>query len=154
MILIGKSGDAQSARLRTRHNALPMHRHSDVRVSDVFERRMEISMLGADSNASPKILVGAAIIDGNHIATLQMRRDFVDPVERGLIKNRLINRPFDEHKLVAVESYQFLRSVTDQAYRHCVQQFVGKMDAREWFWRVRPLNFIAKRLKPPALLLF
>jgi hypothetical protein len=67
---------------------------------------------------------------------------------------RLINRPLDEYKLVAVETYQFLRSIIDQAHRHCVQQFVGKMDTREWFRRVWPLNLIAKRLKPPALLLF
>ena len=111
-------------------------------------------MLGPDLNGSPKILVRAAVIDRNHVAALQIRCDFVHPVERGLIKNRLINRPLNEYKVVAVETYQFLRSITDQAYRHCVQQFVGKMDASEWFRRVWPLNLVAKRLKPSALLLF
>src|SRR6476620_5453599 len=115
---------------------------------------MEISMLGADLNGSPKILVRAAVIDRNHVAALQIRCDFVHPVERGLIKTRLINRPLDEYKLVAIETYQFLRSVTDQAHRHGVQQFVGKMDDREWFRRLLPLNLIAKRLEPPALVLF
>ena len=93
---------------------------------------MEISMLGANLNGSPKILVRAAVIDRNHVATLQVRRDFIDGLERGLIENRLINLPLDEYKFVAVETYQFFRSTTDQAHRHCVQQFVGKMDAREW----------------------
>src|SRR6476659_3222128 len=115
---------------------------------------MEISMLGADLNGSPKILVRATVIDRNHVAAVQIRCDFVHPVERGLIKNRLLNRPLNEYKFVALETYQFLRSVTDQVHRHGVQQFVGKMDAREWFRRVQPLNLIAKRLEPPALLLF
>ena len=115
---------------------------------------MEISMLGADLNVSLKLLAQRPVIDGNHITTLQVRRDFIDGLERSLIENRFINLPFDEYKLVAVETYHFLRSVTDQAYRHCVQQFVGKMDAREWFRRVWPLNLIAKRLEPLALLLF
>ena len=48
-------------------------------------------MLGADLNASPKILVRAAVIDRNHVATLQVRCDFVHPIERGLIENRLID---------------------------------------------------------------
>src|SRR6476469_2870677 len=110
-------------------------------------------MVGTDLNGSPKILVRAAVIDRNHIAALQIRCDSVNPVERGLIKSRLINRPLDEYKLVAIETYQFLRSVTDQAHRHGVQQFIGKMDAREWFRRLLPLNLIAKRLEPAALVL-
>src|SRR6476646_5668270 len=111
-------------------------------------------MLGADLNAALKVLLQRPVIDGNHITTLQVRRDFIDAIERRLIENRFINLALDEYKLVAVETYQFFRSITDQAHRHGVQQFVGKMDAREWFWRVWPLNLIAKRLKPPALLLF
>src|SRR4029077_2987584 len=107
---------------------------------------MEISMLGANLNGSPKILVRAAVIDRNHVATLQVRRDFIDGLERGLIENRLINLPLDEYKLVAVKPYQFLRSIADQAHRHCVQQFVGKMDAREWLRRVWPFNLLAKCL--------
>ena len=78
----------------------------------------------------------------------------VDGLERSLIEHRFINRPLDEYKFVAVETYQFLHPATDQAHGHCVQQFVGKMDAREWLRRVWPLDLIAKRLKPPALLLF
>src|SRR6476620_11151684 len=111
-------------------------------------------MVGADLNGSPQILVRAAVIDRNHIAALQIWCDSVNPVERGLIKSRLIDRPLDEYKLVAIETYQFLRSVTDQAHRHGVQQFVGEMDAREWFRRLLPLNLIAKRLEPAALVLF
>src|SRR4029077_16171417 len=111
-------------------------------------------MPGPNLNVSLKFLVQKSVIDRNRITTLQVRRDFIDGFERSLIENRFINLPLDEYQLVAVETYQFLRSVTDQAYRHCVQQFVGKMDAREWFRRVWELNLIAKRLEPPALLLF
>jgi hypothetical protein len=111
-------------------------------------------MLGADLNVSLKLLVQKPVIDGNHITTLQVRRDFIDELERSLIENRFINRALEEYKLLAVETYQFLRSITDQAYRHCVQQFVRKMDAGKWFKRLSPLNLVAKRLKHPALLLF
>src|SRR5512132_1981006 len=111
-------------------------------------------MLGADLNGSPKILVRAAVIDRNQVATLQIRCDFIHPIERGLIKNRLINWPLDEYQVLAVETYQFFRSITDQPHRHCVQQFVRKMDAGKWFKRLSPFNLIAKRLEPPALLLF
>src|SRR4030095_11466849 len=111
-------------------------------------------MLSADLNVSLKLLVQKPVIDSDHIPALQVRRNLVDGLERSLVENRFINRPLDEYKLIAVETYQFLRSIADQAYRHCVQQFVGKMDAREWFQRVWPLNLIAKRLELPALLLF
>src|SRR5215510_4349527 len=120
MMLIRKSGDAQPVCLRTFDNASPMHRHRDVRFSDLFEWRIQISMLNADLSASLRILVRAAIIDCNHVATLQVRRDLVDALERSLIEHRLINRSLDEDKLVAVETYEFLPSVTDQAYRDSV----------------------------------
>src|SRR5262249_55473806 len=83
---------------------------------------------------------------------LQLRRDLVDAFERSLVESRFINRPLDEHKVVAVETHQFFRPITDQPCRHCVQQFVGKMDAGEWFHRAWPLHLIAKRLDIPALL--
>src|SRR6476660_10469858 len=153
-MLIGKSDDVQPVCLRTLDNACPIYRHRNVRLSDLFERGIQISMLGSDLNVSLKVLFQRPVIDRNHITKLQVRRDLVDAIERRLIENRFINLALDEYKLVAVETYQFFRSITDQAHRHCVQQFVGKMDAREWFRRVWPLNLIAKRLKPLALLLF
>src|SRR6266481_7781779 len=133
MMLIGESGDTQSVCLRTFDNASPMHRHRDVRLSDLFEWRIQISMSRPNLNGALEFLVQKPVIDRNHITTLQVRRDVVDGLKRSLIENRFINGPLDEYKLVAVESYQFLSSVTDQAHGHCVQQFVGKMDTREWF---------------------
>src|SRR4029077_11943267 len=111
-------------------------------------------MSSADFNGSLKLLVQKSVIDCNHITTLQVRRDLVDAFERSVIEHGFINRPLDEYKPVAVESDQFLHPATDQAHGHCVQQFVGKMDTREWFRRFSPLNLIAKRFEPPALLLF
>src|SRR6476659_7305136 len=106
MMLIGKSSDVQPVCLRTVDNAFPIYRHRNVGFSDRVEWRIEISMVGADLNGSPKILVRTAVIDRNHVAALQIRCDFVNPVERGLIKTRFINRPLDEYKLVAIETYQ------------------------------------------------
>src|SRR5436305_7248708 len=111
-------------------------------------------MLGTNLNVSLKLLVQKSVVDGNHITKLQVRRDLVDAIERGLIKNPFIDRPLDEHKLVVVKIDQFLRSIVDQAHWHCIQQFVRKMDSREWFQRVWPLNLIAERLKVAALPLF
>src|SRR3954467_4187404 len=111
-------------------------------------------MLGPDSNRSLKIVVQRAVVDGNHITKPQAARDLVDAIERRLIEDRVINLPLDEHKLVAIDTYQFFRSMINQAHGHCVQEFVGKMDARKRFRRVWPLNLVAKRLKVAALLLF
>src|SRR5438477_12059095 len=147
MVLIGKSGNAQPVCLRTLDNAFPMHKHRDVRIPDLFEWRIQMSMLGADLNVSLKFLAQKTIVDRNHIATLQVRRDLVDPLEGSLIEPNFINRPLDEDELVAVEAYQFLRSITDQVHGHCVQQFVGKMDTREWFRRRTPVDLIAKRFQ-------
>jgi hypothetical protein len=54
VMLIGKPGDVQPICLRTLDNASPIYRHRNVRVSDLFERRMQISMLSADLNGSLK----------------------------------------------------------------------------------------------------
>src|SRR5207245_1170611 len=106
-----------------------------------------ISMSRADLNGSLKLVVQKPVIDRNYITTLQVRRDLVGVLDCGLIEHRFISRPLDEYKVVAVETYQFLRSITDQAHRHCVQQFVGKMDAHEWFRRLSPVDLIAKRFQ-------
>jgi hypothetical protein len=131
-----------------------MHRHRDVRVADLFEWRIQISMSGSDLNASLKILIHAPVIDRNHVTTLQVRRDLIDGLEGCLIEPGFINLLVDEYEFVAVESYQLLRSITDQAHRHRVEQFIGKMDPSEWFQRSLPVNLIAKRPQHPALLLF
>src|SRR5260370_4158505 len=104
-MLIGKSDDVQSICVRTLDNACPIYRHRNVRMSDLFERGIQISMLGSDLNVSLKLLVQKPVIDGNHITTLQVRRDFIDAIERSLIGNRFINLPLHEYKLVAVKHY-------------------------------------------------
>jgi|SRR6516162_801437 len=111
-------------------------------------------MSSANLNGSLKRLVQKTVIDRNQITMLQVRCDSVDALECSLIEHRLIARPLDEHEFVAVETYKFLCSITDQAHRHSVQQFVGKIDAREWFRRLSPLDLIVKRLEHPTLLRF
>src|SRR5207244_4156420 len=86
MMLIGKSDDAEPVFLRTLDNALPIDAHRDIGFSDFFERRMEISMSGTDLNASLKILVRAAVIDRNYVATLQVCREFIDILEPSLME--------------------------------------------------------------------
>src|SRR5206468_1034734 len=92
MMLIGKSGDVQPVCLRTLDNASPMHRHRDVRVSDLFEWRIQISMSRSGFNGSLKLLGQKAVIDHNQIATLQVRRDLVDGLERSLIERSFLPR--------------------------------------------------------------
>src|SRR5438045_3373261 len=105
MMLIGKSGDAEPVRLRALDNALPVHRHRDIRVPDLFEWRIQMSMLGTDLNVSLKFLAQKTVVDRNHITTLQVRRDLVDGLERCLIEHRFTNLPLEEYKLVPVEAY-------------------------------------------------
>ncbi len=72
MMLIGKAGDMQSVCFRAPGNAVPIDEHGDVGFSDLFKRRIEIAVTGADLNAVPGSLVRIAVIDSNHIATLQV----------------------------------------------------------------------------------
>src|SRR5206468_12423913 len=140
MMLVDKTGDAQCVCFRTLDNTPPNHAHCDVGLSDLFEGRIKITVPSADLNAVPGSLVRAAVIDSNHIATLQVRRDFVDPADRCLVENRFIKGPFEEDKPVVIETYQSLPPVANQAHRHRIQQFVGKMDAHEWLKRIAPFN--------------
>src|SRR5262245_34727180 len=120
MMLVGKSSNTQPVCLRTLNNTFPIDEHRNIRVADLFERRIQISMLGTDLKPF-KLLVQKSVIDDNQITPLQVHRDLVDGLERGFIENRLINWPLDEYKLVAVETYKFLCSITDQVHRHCIQ---------------------------------
>src|SRR5215471_20343183 len=143
-MLISEADDAQSVFFGTLDNAPPIDWDGHVGLSDLLKRRIQNSMAGTDLNVSLRVLVGAAVIDRNHITTPQVCRDFVDPAVRGFIENCFIKRPLDEHKVVTIETDEFLSSITDQLHRHSVQQFVGKMNARKWFQRVAPFNLIAK----------
>src|ERR1043166_2445300 len=113
-------------------------------MSDLLEWRIQPSMFGAELNVSLELLVQKPVVDRNHVATLQVRRDLVDAPKHSFIEDCFINRPLDEDKYVAVEAHQFLRSFTDQAHRHRVQEFVGKMHACKWLQRFPPLNSVAK----------
>src|SRR4029450_1378859 len=91
MMLIGKSGNAQPVHLRTLDNASPMHRHRNVRVSDLFEWRIQTSMLSPNLNVSLKLLVQKSVVDCNHIATLEVPRDMVDGLEGGVLEARVVH---------------------------------------------------------------
>src|SRR2546423_4644003 len=111
MMLVGKASDAQSICFCALGNILPIDIHCDVGISDLFKRRIEIAVAGADLNAVPASRM--AVIDRNHIATLQVCRDLVDPAHCCLVENRPMKRLLDEGKLVAIEIHQSLSSVSD-----------------------------------------
>ena len=48
-----------------------------------------MSMLGADLNVSLKFIARMAVVDGDHVASLQVRSQVIDPIERNLIKRRV-----------------------------------------------------------------
>ena len=85
-MLIGESCDAQSVCFRATDNACPIDVHRDVRVTDLLEGRIEMSMLRADLNVSLKFIAPMSVVDGDHVASLQICCDTVDPIERSLIK--------------------------------------------------------------------
>jgi hypothetical protein len=63
-------------------------------------------------------------------------------------------RALDEYELIVFESYQFLRSVSGQSHRHCVQQFVREMHAGEWLECVAPFDLRQKRFQRLTLPVF
>src|ERR1044071_2161158 len=91
-MLIGESGDTQPVCLRALNNARPIHLHRDVRVPNLLERRVKISMSRADLNVPQKFSARISVIDRDHISTLHVRCDIVDPVKRCLVKNPFIPR--------------------------------------------------------------
>ena len=112
---------------------------------DLLEWRIKIPMSRADLDVSLKFGVRTSVIDRDNVAALQVRCDFVDPVERRLIKlHVVIDQSLNENKFIAIDANKFLPAVADQAHRHRVQQFVRKMDAHEWLQRTAPFNLIAK----------
>src|SRR5437660_11984038 len=144
-MLIGESGDGQSVCFRTMDDTRPIDRHCDISLSDLFEWRTQTSMLCADLNVSLNPLAEPAVIDRNDIPPLQVCRDLIDPGERSLARLPVsIDRALDEDKVVAVETYKFFPAVSEQAHRHRIEQFVGKMDTCEWLKRLTPFNFPAK----------
>ena len=88
-MLIGEPCDAQFICLRAMGNACPIDMHRDVRVTDFFEGRIETSMLDADLNVSLKFTDRMSVVDGDHVASLQVRSQAVDPIDRNLIKRRV-----------------------------------------------------------------
>ena len=72
--------------------------------------------VGREPERFPEILARMPVIDGDHIASLQICRDLVHPIERSLIKRPcLSNWTFDEQKLVALKIDKLFHAVIDQA---------------------------------------
>ena len=89
MMLIGESDDGESVFFRATGNVCPIDVHGDVRVTDLFKGRVEMSMLGADLNVSLKFIARMPVVDGDHVASLQVPSQVVDPIKRNLIKRRV-----------------------------------------------------------------
>src|SRR6266567_854306 len=162
MVLVSESCEVQAVRLRALGDARPIHMHRDVRMTDLFEGRIEMSMSRADLHASVKFIAQMPVINRNDVAALQVRGEAVDPFECRLIENPFLvrrlgsrrslrKRALDEHKLVVLKIDKFFHLAADQAHRHRVQQFVGKVDANEWLKRITPFNLGAKWFQGPRL---
>src|ERR1044071_6394846 len=89
MMLIGESGDGESVCLRATSNAGPIDVHRNVCVTDLFKGRVEMSMPGADLNISLGFIARMSVVYGDHVASLQVRSQVIDPFERSLIKRRV-----------------------------------------------------------------
>ena len=88
-MLVGESCDAQTVRRRAARNARPIDVHRDVCVTDFLKGGIEMSVLGANLNACLKLIARMSIVDRDRIASLQVRSEVVDPIERSLIKLRV-----------------------------------------------------------------
>ena len=53
--------------------------------------------------------------------------------------------------MVAFKANKLLPAVSNQAHRHGIEQFVGKMHARKWLQRLEPLNLLAKYFQHSTL---
>src|SRR5437660_40649 len=71
-MLISEAYDSQPVCLRALDNGRPIHVHRDVRIPNLLEWRIEISMLGANLNISLKFNARISVVDGDHIASLQI----------------------------------------------------------------------------------
>src|SRR6266536_337904 len=160
-MLVSESSNTQPVCPRALDNRRPFHGHRDVRMPDLLEWRTKIAMLRAHLNVSLKFIFQTPIIDRDNVAPLQFRCYVIDPIERRLIESvplcgrlegRLLrNWALHKDKLVILQINKFFHVAADQAHRHRVQQFVGKMNAQEWLQRVAPFHLIAKPFQRPRL---
>ncbi len=87
-MLIRKSGDAQTVRFRAFREIGPIHVRSNVRMTDLLERRSKLSMLFSDLQRPRrpirriKLIAGKSVVEREHVTALQFRREMVDPIER------------------------------------------------------------------------
>ena len=127
-MLIGKSRDAQVTFLGRLRDIGPIDMRSNVGLSDFVERRIEKPMMRANLNRLAKFGSGKSVIDRQNKSALQFRRDGVDPIELRLICG-LSRRRIDKDESFAIQADQFAAQID----RHCIEQFVGKMNANERF---------------------
>src|SRR6266480_5870684 len=130
MMLIGKADDAESVLTGALGDAFPIDVRGDIRVADLFEWQIEMSMLGADLNGGLKIFADVAVIDDQDVTALEICCRIIDPIERGLIeRSRRLGSLIDKNEIVSLNIDKF----AGQIDRHGVEQLVGKMDAGEQF---------------------
>src|SRR5437667_1819833 len=110
-------------------------------------------MLRPDMKIALKFVARMSVIDRDHITAVQVRCDLIHPIKRGSIEGvfSLGKRALNENKFVAVQTDELLFAIPDQAHRHGVEQFIGKMDAHERLQRIAPLNFLAKSFQRSLL---
>src|SRR5881397_1456857 len=92
MVLIGKSGDAQSVCLRALGNRRPIHVHRDVGMPDLFERRIENSMSCTHLSAPLTFVPDAAVIAIDY-GRVGDEREGSAQVRAG---HRILDSPFEQ----------------------------------------------------------
>src|SRR5713101_2297890 len=87
-MLISESGDAQTVRFRAFREISPIDVRSNVRMTDLLERRRKLPMLFADLERPGrpirriKFIAGKSVVEREHMTALQFRREIVDPIKR------------------------------------------------------------------------
>src|ERR1700730_8968573 len=100
VMLIGEATHAQSIFFRSFRDVGPIDMGGDVGLTDLFERRIEMSMFRAHLESLVKIAPRKAIVDRENETALQFPRNVRNPIELRSV-GYLTNRRIDEDELVA-----------------------------------------------------
>ena len=144
MMLVGEAHQTQSIFLGNLSDVRPVDVRGNVRLGNLFERRIERSMFCANLEDFSEFASSESVIDRQNDSKLQTIRDFRDPIKLGLICSLFIRR-IDKNKPISVKANKFVAQIN----RHRVEQLVGKMDTYKRFEIVErraPLDPIAKFL--------
>src|SRR2546423_10825392 len=90
MMLVGESGDVQPVCFRALGDVGPIDVRGNVSFTDLLERRTEMSMLRPHLDDFAEFISRKSIVDREDKPALQLGRNVIDPIERGLIGRLLL----------------------------------------------------------------